>query len=148
MTSLRQRIENDLLTAVKAKDELTRDVLRGLKSSLKNQEIELKTDSLGDSETERIVSKEVKKRKESIIAFNDANKPELAQTEQKELELLNKYLPEQMSEEKVKKIVEDIVASLGGGANIGSAMKEASTQLRGKADMSLVSKLVAQELAK
>lgn len=146
--SLRQRIEDDLLTAVKSKDALTRDVLRSLKSSLKNQEIELKTDSLDDNEIEKIISREAKKRKESIDAFNSANKPELVDVEKKELELLNNYLPEQLPEEKVVEIVEKILADLGDTANIGSAMKEAGAQLRGKADMGMVSKLVAQKLAK
>lgn len=146
--SLRQRLEENLLTAIKAKDQLTRDVLRGVKSSLKNREIALKTDSLENSEIEKVISIEVKKRKESIEAFQKANKPELMEIEQKELKLLEKYLPEPMSDQGVEKIITAVIEKLGDNANIGSVMREVSAKLQGQADMGSVSKLVAQKLTK
>ena len=146
--SLRQRLEDNLLTAIKAKDQLTRDVLRGVKSALKNREIALKTDSLDNSEVEKIISIEVKKRKESIEAFQKANKPKLTEIEQQELKLLEKYLPEPMSDQDVEKIITGVIEKLGDSANIGSVMRELSAKLQGQADMGSVSKLVAQKLTK
>lgn len=146
--SLRQRLEDNLLTAIKAKDQLTRDVLRGVKSALKNREIALKTDSLDNSEVEKIIAIEVKKRKESIEAFQKANKPKLTEIEQQELKLLEKYLPEPMSDQDVEKIITGVIEKLGDSANIGSVMRELSAKLQGQADMGSVSKLVAQKLTK
>ena len=133
---------------MRAKDELTRDVLRGVKSAIKNQEIELKIEFLDDPEIEKIVLKEVKKRKESIEAFQSANKPDLVEIEQKELRLLEKYLPEPLSDQDVEKIITAVIEKLGDSANIGSVMGEVSSKLRGQADMGSVSKLAAQKLAR
>lgn len=145
--SLRQRLEDDLLAAIKAKDELKREVLRGLKSAIKNREIELRTGELADLEIERVVAKEAKRRKESIEAYGQAGKPELAESEKAELTILESYLPEQVSEEKITKLVKAAVAELGERANIGSVMGKLGPELKGKADMGLVSRLVNQALS-
>ena len=144
--SLRQRLDDELLAAIKSKNELTRDVLRGLKSAIKNREIELQTGELTDSEIEQVVAKEAKRRKESIVAYDQAGKPELAKSEAAELAILETYLPEQISEEKIAEMVKAAVAELGESANIGSVMGKLGPQLKGKADMGLVSRLVNQEL--
>ncbi len=144
--SLRQRLEDDLLAAIKARDELPREVLRGLKSAIKNQEIELQTGELNDTEIEQVVAREAKRRRESIVAYDQAGKPELAEQEKTELTILESYLPEQINEEKIAELVKAAVAELGENANIGSVMGKLGPQLKGKADMGLVSHLVNQEL--
>ncbi|MEX1051783.1 MAG: GatB/YqeY domain-containing protein [Patescibacteria group bacterium] len=144
---LRERLEGDLLAAIKTKNEISRDVLRGLKSAIKNQEIELQTEQLNDAEIEQVVAREAKRRKESIEAYGQANKPELAAAEQAELAILQAYLPEQISEEELAAIVKAAVAELGEGATIGAVMGKLGPELKGKADMGAVSRLVSQLIA-
>lgn len=144
--SLRQRLEDDLLAAIKARDELPREVLRGLKSAIKNREIELQSGELSDPEIEQVVAKEARRRKESIAAYGQVGKPELAQSEKVELTILESYLPEQISEEEIAELVKVAVGELGESANIGSVMGKLGPQLKGRADLGLVSRIVNQEL--
>jgi len=143
--SLRQRIEDELLSAIKNKEELKRDVLRGLKSALKNYEIDSQTE-LTDADVEKVVAKEVKNRKESIEAYNQAGKTELADSEQAELEILSTYLPEQLSEDEVIKIIDQVLSELPEG-NRGQIMGQLSQKLKGKADMGFVATVVNQKLS-
>jgi uncharacterized protein YqeY len=142
--SLRQRIEDDLLTATKSKDEVKRDVLRGLKSALKNYEIDVRAE-LTDADVEKVIAKEAKNRKESIEAYTQANKPELAASEQDELKILQGYLPEQLSEAEIEPIIDQVIAEMG-AADKGKVMGRLSQQLKGRADMGVVARIVNQKL--
>ncbi|MBU1137058.1 GatB/YqeY domain-containing protein [Patescibacteria group bacterium] len=103
---------------------------------------------LNDDEVLEVISSEVKKRKDSIEQFGQAGRNDLVEKEKKELEMLMKYMPEQMPEDEIRKIVKEKIQELGlGGKNeIGKLMGAIMPQLKGKTDGSLVSKIVSEEL--
>ncbi|OGD61028.1 hypothetical protein A3A71_02205 [Candidatus Berkelbacteria bacterium RIFCSPLOWO2_01_FULL_50_28] len=144
--SLLSKIESDLLEATKAKDAFLRDTLRYLKSALQNVKIE-RQHELSDEETISVIQKEVKRRQEAIESYKIADKPELAKQEQQEMDALQKYLPAQMREDEIRQKVTDFLANHPElKENIGQLMGRLSAELKGKADMGLVSK-IAKELA-
>ena len=146
MSKILEKIESNLIEALKGKDENTSSVLRMLKSSIKNKEIELKRE-VTDEEVIEITSKEAKKRKDSISAYNDGGREDLAQKEEKEYAILATYLPEQMSEDEVKKIISKVVADNSfTQADFGKAMGMAMGQLKGKADGNIVGKVLKEVL--
>lgn len=148
---LKQQLQDDLKKAMIARDEVKTSVLRMLKSSL--QYFEIQKGGAGyeatDQEVQDVIGKEVKKRKESIDMYQQNNRSELAEKEQKELEVLQQYLPQQLSEDEVKKLVKNAVSQTGasGMADIGKVMGVLMQQVKGKADGSIVSKLVKEALA-
>ncbi len=145
--SLLETITSDLLQAAKNNEPLVRDTLRGLKSSIKNSEI-AKGHTLSDDEIVDVLTKEVKQRKESIDSFTNGGRPELAEKEQAEIDILNRYLPEQMSEDEVRSIVDEVLTTTGASTKqeMGKVMGALMPRLKGKADMSLVSRLVNEKL--
>ncbi len=129
---------------MKNSDELRRDTLRLVKSALKNQSIEAGHD-LSDEEAATIIAREVKKRKESIEAYNQVDKPELAEQEQKEIDVLLDYLPEQMDEAQIKEIVDKYFETNPKDiTKMGQTIGALSPQFKGKADMAIVSKIVRE----
>jgi uncharacterized protein YqeY len=146
----KELIKQDLIKALKDKEELKLSTLRLLTAAIKNFEIEKGGAgySASDEEVLSVVQKQVKQRQDSIEQFKAGNRPELVEKEQKELTILQSYLPEQMGEEEIKSIVEKAISDIGasGAADIGKVMGMLSGQLKGKADMSLVSKLVREKL--
>lgn len=151
--------------SLKSGDKLKRVVLGSLMATIKNRELlkrgqlsktiidakELETKSmLNDEEILEAIASEVKKRKESIEQFKAGGRDELVDKESAEMEILMVYLPEQMSEEDVRKEVQDIVTQLGATdmKEIGKVIGAAMTKLKGKADGGLVSKIVKELLAK
>ncbi len=141
---LKEKLSSDLKEAMKAGDAARRDVLRMLTSAIKNKEIEKRTE-LTDEQILDVISSEVKKRKESIIQFKAGNRNDLAEKEEAEIALLAVYLPEQLGEEELKKIVTETVAGLP-DKNVGNAMKAVMAKVKGKADGNLVGKLVKDAL--
>jgi len=148
--SLKQKITADLLAAMKAGDTLKRDVLRMLDAMIKNTEIEkLKKEAgLDDSEVQEVISRAVKQRKDAASQYTAGNRPELAEKENKEIEILITYLPQQLSEEEVQKVVEEIIAKVGATskADIGKVMGPVMGKLKGLADGNLVKKIVEEKL--
>jgi len=144
-----ERIDQDLLTAQKAKEENTLTCLRMLKSAMKYSAIEKKKDSLDDAETTGIIQKQIKQRRDSVEAYKKANRPELVKQEESEIEILAAYLPEGLSEEELKKIVQDAITKTGAQskADMGKVMKEVMVQASGRADGSQISQLVSQHLS-
>ncbi len=142
---INQKLSEDLKEAMKAGKEFETGVLRMLLSSLHNKEIEKKgkggEPELSDEEIIEVLSKEAKKRKEAAEMFNNAGRAELAEKELKELELIKKYLPEQVSLEEIEKIVKAAVEKTGAKTvkEFGKVMAEAMKDLKGKADASSVS---------
>jgi uncharacterized protein YqeY len=141
---LKEKLSSDLKEAMKAGDAAKRDVLRMLTSAIKNKEIEKRVE-LTDEQVLEVISSEVKKRRESVVQFTAGGRPELAEKEEAEIALLIGYLPEQMGEEELKKIVLETVAELP-DKNVGNAMKAVMAKVKGKADVALVSKLVKDAL--
>jgi uncharacterized protein len=146
--SLKDKINDDLKSALKAGDSFTTGVLRLITAAIGNKEIDKRAsgkESLTDEEIQVIVASEAKKRKESITAFKSGGRNDLAEKEEKELSLINAYLPKQMGEDEVRGIIEKIFSNKK-PENIGEAMKAVMPELKGKADGSLISKIVKENL--
>ncbi|MDQ5970467.1 MAG: uncharacterized protein QG603_244 [Patescibacteria group bacterium] len=142
--SIIKQIDQDLITAQKAKDEVVVLTLRMVKSAFKNQAIELRKPELLEAEAILILRRELKKRVDSIQAFNTGGRPELAAQEQVECEIIKKYLPAELSENDVIKAIDEVLAT--GTNNFGQVMKEVMQKLQGQADGQLVQRLVKEKL--
>ena len=141
---LKQKLQDDLKTAMKAGDAQKRDVLRMLTSAVKNKEIDKRVE-LTDEQVLEVIASEVKKRKDSVAQFIAGNRKDLADKEESEISVLIGYLPEQMGEEELKKIVSETVAGMDKN-EVGLAMKAVMAKVKGKADGALVSRLVKDAL--
>ncbi|MBT1248249.1 MULTISPECIES: GatB/YqeY domain-containing protein [unclassified Thermosipho (in: thermotogales)] len=141
---LKEKLLSDLKTAMKEKDQIKLRVIRLLNSAIKNFEVEKRKEAT-DEEIGKIVLKEIKKRQESIEAYKNAGREDLAKEEEKELEILKIYAPKMLSEEEIKNIVQEIIHSIE-EKNFGKIMKETMAKLKGKADGALVSKVVKELL--
>lgn len=141
--SLEEVIFNDMKKALKENEKLKLSTLRLIRAAIKNAEIS-KKDKLTEDEVIGIVANNLKKLEESLDIFTKGQRPELAEKAKKEIEIVKKYLPEQLSEEEVEKIVKDTIIKFGfkGLQDIGPAMKEIMPQLKGKADGKIVNKMV------
>ena len=141
--SLEETIFNDMIDALKGKAKLKLSTLRLIRAAIKNAEIS-KKDKLTEDEVIGVVNSNLKKLEESLDIFTKAQRPELAGKAKKEIEIVKKYLPEQLSEEEIKKIVEEtfVKFEFKGLQDFGPAMKEVMPQLKGKADGKIVNKMV------
>ncbi len=145
------KLQEELKQSMLAKDELRTSVLRLLLSAINYFEIQ--KGGAGYVATEEdvmsVISNQAKQRRDSIEEYKKAERPELADKEQKELDILQAFLPEQMGEEEVKKIVEETISQTGAASiqDMGKVMGALNAKLKGKADMSLVSNLVRQKLS-
>ncbi len=153
---LKNTIKDDLNRAVKKRDEVKRSTLRMLLAAVLSKEKEKKYKEkieqeveLTDEETIDVISSEAKKRKEAIIEYEKRGRQSLAEKEKAELEILQKYLPEQFSEEEVKKLAKETVKEVGAEdmKDIGKIMAELMPKLKGRADGRLVSKIVKELLS-
>ena len=146
--SLEAKIAQDLKTAMKAKDKATMRSIRAIKSAI----LLLKTDGSGKEITEEIeiklLQKLVKQRKESLDIFQKQNREDLAQKEQEEIAVIEKYLPEQMDEGALTEVLKKIIADTGASSmrDMGKVMGMASKQLAGKADGKMISQVVKKLL--
>ncbi|NCN07112.1 GatB/YqeY domain-containing protein [Candidatus Falkowbacteria bacterium] len=151
--SLAEQINQDFLVAFKSKNSDVVAVLRMLKSSLTNKEIEKKlpkSEALSDDDVIAIIKSEIKKRKDSYTSYTEANRNDLAEKEEQEIKILEKYLPEQMSDDQIKDIVLQVVTETGASspADFGKVMGAVMAQTKNQADGQLVSSLVKAVLAK
>lgn len=146
MTS-QEEIINDLKTAMKAKDKEKLSTLRMLQAAIKNKQIELGKE-ISDDEISQIVLKEIKQRKDSIDQYKKGGREELAQKEQSEIEILEKYMPEQLSKEEIKKVIDNTIQKINaeGPQDMGKVMSATMSELKGKADGSTISQLVKDSL--
>lgn len=146
--SLKDRITDDMKAAMRAKDSERLTTIRGLLAAIKQKEVDERVE-LDEAGVIAIVDKLIKQRKDSISQFNAGGRPDLAEKEQAELQVLEPYLPQRMSAEEVAAAVQAIVAELGakGPGDMGKVMGAVKAQLAGKADMSLVSAAVKQALS-
>lgn len=145
------KLQEELKNSMLAKDEVRTSTLRLLLSAINYYEIQ--KGGAGYSATEEdvlsVIGSQAKQRKDSISEFEKAGRQELADKEKKELTMLQEYLPEQMNEEEVKKLVDEAVVQTGASSmsDIGKVMGALSSKLKGKADMGTVSNLVRQKLS-
>ncbi|MDD5079380.1 MAG: GatB/YqeY domain-containing protein [Candidatus Omnitrophica bacterium] len=146
---LEEKLMTDYKNALKNKNALAVSTLSFLRAQISYAALEKKKDKLEDAESLAVVKKMIKQHQDSIEQFTSGGRPELAEKEKKELDILKAYLPEELSAEAVKKIVEETAASLGasGIKDMGRVMKEVLARTAGSADGKLVSELVRQRLA-
>jgi len=145
-----KRIEADLIVAIKARDKLATTVLRGVKSELKNTQIAKGTrgDKIKDEDVLTILSSAAKKRRESIEAYTTGGRDDLVAQEKSELEIIERYLPAQMSEDEIRAVIKGAIAEhdIDSPAKLGLLMKEIMPKFKGKADGKLVNKIAREAL--
>ena len=145
--SVQDRLTDDLKTAMKAHDELTRDVVRLMLSGIKNGEIE-KRGALDEAGVTDVLSRMVRQYRESIVAFRDGDREAAAAKEEAELAIVMRYLPEQLSPEEIRALAQAAAAEVGasGPSDRGKVMGRLMPQLRGRADGSVVNSVVGEVL--
>lgn len=143
-----EKITKDLTEAMKAKETFRTLVLRMLKSALKNEEINKKS-PLTDDEVLAIIKKQVKTRKDSMNEYARYNRMDLADSLQKEIDILNEYLPEELSDEELEKIVKETITKVKAESikQMGMVIKTISSEYGARCDMAKVSKLVKEKLS-
>ena len=143
MSGLSEKISSYLADAMKQKNEPKKTALRMVKAAIRNEEIASQT-TLDDQGILNVISKMSKQYNDSITQFKSANRDDLVQKEQMELNTLLEYLPQQLSEEEISIIAKDIIGNLSeeNRSNFGMVMKEVMPKLKGQADGSIVSRIV------
>ncbi len=147
--TLKEKITADLKDAMKAGDTLRRDTLRLMDSSIKNLEIEKnkRQEGLSDEEVLEVLTRGVKQRQDSIRQFEDGGRPELAEKEKAELEIILPYLPVQLSQVEIEAIVVEVL-STGEMTDLGKIMGQVMARVKGRADGNLVREIVKSNLEK
>lgn len=166
MENLKNKIQSDLTEALKSQNAVVRDTLRVLSAAILSKEKEkrykiskdgkvsteeelTKKSVLIDEEVMDVIVSEAKKRKESILEFEKGKRDDLAKKEKQELEVLQKYLPEQLPEEEVKKLVKEAVENTGAKEikDMGKVMAALMPKIKGRADGGMISKIVKDLLS-
>lgn len=146
--NLFDQINEDIKACMKNKDSFKLSVIRMVKGAMQLEVINKKRD-LNDEEVIAIIAKQIKMRKDSIEQFQKGSRNDLVEMTQKEIEVLNEYMPEQLSIEEINKIIDEVFEFVKPTSNkdLGLIMKEISPKVKGKADMSEVNKLIKEKLA-
>ena len=146
--SILTKIDDELKSALKAGDKLKATVLRGLKSDIKYRQIDLGRD-MTDEDVTATLQSAAKRRRDSIEQFKKGGRDDLVDKESRELELIEGYLPEQLSEDKIREHIQVSLEATGASspAQMGAVMKDLMPRLKGQADGKLVSQLVRQTLS-
>jgi uncharacterized protein YqeY len=147
--SLSEQLQADMKTAMREGDAHRRDTLRMAVAAVQNAAKDKRAD-LTDEEALAVLTRQVKTRRESIKAYRDAGRDDLADKEQSEIDVLSPYLPEQLDEDEVRALVAEAVSATGASSpkDIGRVMGALMPKVKGRADGALVSRLVNEELAK
>lgn len=145
--SLSERLNDDMKQAMKSQDKFTLSVIRMVKASIKNIEIDQRR-TLDDNEVLDVLNREVKQRKDSLQEFKNAGRDDLADSLHAEIDILMKYLPQQLTEEEVSAIVKQTIQEVGASskADMGKVMSALMPKVKGRADGKLVNQLVQQNL--
>lgn len=148
--ALSQQIQDDIKAALLGGDRFVAETLRNLKAAILNEEVaQGKRDTgLDDAEIEKIIAREVKKRNESIAVYEQNGRPELADAERKEADVLKQYLPEQLSEEKLREIVAAKITTLGvtDSKGMGQVIGAVKQEVGNSADGALLARIVKETL--
>lgn len=147
---LEEKIFNDYKEAMKNKDTLKSSVLSFLRAAMMNTAVEKKKKNLEDADVITVIKKQIKQRQDSIEQFKLGNRQDLADKETRELEILKSYLPDELSADEIKKMIEEAISLVGacGIKDMGKVMKEVSAKVAGRADGKLVSDLIRERLIK
>ena len=148
--SLKDTIQNDLKAAMLSGDRFVADVLRGLKAAVLNDEVAQNKRDMGltDEEVEKVIAREVKKRAEAAKVYRDNGREELAQPEEQEAEVLQRYLPEQASDDEIRAAVDAAIAETGanGPAAMGQVIGAVKAKLGNSADGATVARIAKEQL--
>lgn len=145
--SLKTQLTEDMKTAMRAKDQVSLSTIRLINAAIKQFEVDERTEA-DDAKIISILTKMVKQRKDSAKIYTEAGRQDLADKENAEIKILNRYLPQMMSAEEIKTVVEAVIAETGasGMADMGKVMGVLKTRLAGKADMGEVNKVLKAAL--
>ncbi|RDH81930.1 MAG: glutamyl-tRNA amidotransferase [endosymbiont of Escarpia spicata] len=145
---LKQRILNDVKTAMKAKDKPRLGTLRLITAAIKQREVDERIE-LDDTQVLTILDKMIKQRRDSISQYEKAGRAELAEQEQREIEVIQDYLPEGLSDAEITAMIDEAINATGASAmqDMGKVMGQLKPKMQGRADMGKVSGLVKQKLA-
>lgn len=148
---LKEQIGEDIKTAMKAKDKLRLQTVRSIKKAILDKEVELRPkgqDALTPEHEIELLTQQAKQRRDSIEQFTNAGRDDLAEKESQELAIIETYLPEQVSDEEVTKIIDELIASSGATTikDLGKVMGPAMKQLKGKADGKKIQEIVKSKL--
>ena len=145
---LKDQIPEDLKNALRNKNTLELSVLRMLQSALKNREIDNKKETLSDEDVIGVVGSEIKKRRDAVKEFEKVNRADAADQEKAEIEILMKYMPQQMNEDEIRAVVTSAIEETNAESmkDIGNVMKVLMPRVKGKADGSVVNKIVREML--
>ena len=149
MSKLSEQIKQDLVKVMKSKDAETTSVLRMLIAAVHNKEIALRDKGaveLSDEQALEVVSSEIKKRRDSVEAYAQGGRQDLVDKETSEIKILEKYLPEQTSDEELEKIIAEVIAV--SAADFGRVMGQVMARVKGKAEGAKASELVKKMLVK
>jgi hypothetical protein len=150
--TLKEKIISDLKDAMRSGDTLRRDTLRLIDSAVKNTEIEKKKREAGlsDEEVLEVFARAVKQRQDSIRQFEEGGRPDLAEKEKLELDILVPYLPAQLSKEAIAAIVQEVIVQTGATAasDLGKVMGQAMAKMKGEADGNIVREIAKELLEK
>lgn len=146
--TLNEQINSDMISYMKSKDSFSLGVVRMVKGAIQLEKINLKRD-LNDDEVIAVIAKQIKMRNDSINEFEKANRTDLITQYQKEIELLSKYMPAQLSEDEINEIIDAAFASINptSSKDMGLIMREVSPKLKGRADMAKVNAIIKEKLA-
>lgn len=146
--TLFEKINNDMISYMKSKDSFSLGVIRMVKGAIQLEKINKKRD-LTDDEVVAVISKQIKMRNDSIEEFIKANRQDLIDQYQKEIDLLKTYMPEQLSDEEISKIIEEAfnIVNPTSSKDMGLIMREVSHKLKGRADMGKVNAIIKDKLA-
>ncbi len=146
--NLEKKVLEELKTAMRAKDKIALEALRAIKSAILLEKTSGKGEEISEAAEIKLLQKLVKQRKESAAIYRQQNRTDLAETEEKQAAVIEKFLPEQLSEEELEPIIKKIIDDLGATTikDMGRVMGAASKQLAGKADNRTISTLVKKLL--
>ena len=146
--SIRQTISDDMKTFMRAKDTARLGAIRLLQASIKQREVDERIE-LNDDQILAVIQKMLKQRKDSIEAYQQANRQDLIDQEQLEIEVLTKYMPEPLSDEEINQFIEEAIATTEAAdmKDMGKVVGVLKSKVAGRADMGEVSKLVRQKLS-
>ncbi len=146
--ALREKLDEDLKSAMRAKDSLRMNTVRALKSAVKYREIELMK-PLDEAGILAVMATEIKRRRDSVEQYRAGNRPDLAEKEEAEIKIFMEFLPQQLTQEEVEAKVAEVIARVGakGPKDMGTVMKALLPDVQGRADGKVVSELVKRRLA-
>lgn len=144
---MREKINQDMIAAMKSGNKELLAVIRMVKSQIQLEEINSKKE-LTDDEVINVISKQIKMRKDSIVEFAKGDRQDLIDKNLSEIDILVKYLPEQLTSEQINKLIDETISTTNATsvADLGKIMKELTPKVKGKADMSIITNLIKEKL--